>query len=158
MKRLSFACRAFLWLCLSLPNYTFAQVNATLGGTISDANGGVIPKVTVTAKNVNTGIVTVRTSNEAGTFEFPGLQPGVYTLTAALSGFQTATYNNVQLGQGQPVRLNFTLQERQPRLSRLSPRLTRCWRPHRHPWAACSLRKRCSVFLSRPATYWIWSR
>jgi len=110
VKRLSFACRAFLLLCLSLPNYTFAQVNATLGGTISDANGGVIPKVTVTAKNVNTGIVTVRTSNEAGTFEFPGLQPGVYTLTAALSGFQTATYNNVQLGQGQPVRLNFTLQ------------------------------------------------
>ena len=110
MKRLAFACSAAVLLLLSVPRHTLAQVNATLGGTVSDANGGVIPKVEITAKNVNTGIVTVRTTNETGNFEFPSLQPGTYTLTAALSGFQTATYNNVQLGQGQPVRLNFTLQ------------------------------------------------
>ncbi|HEV8416731.1 MAG TPA: carboxypeptidase-like regulatory domain-containing protein [Bryobacteraceae bacterium] len=110
MKSLVSACSGALLLLLSFPGHTFAQVNATLGGTVSDANGGVIPKVEVTAKNVNTGIVTVRTTNETGNFEFPSLQPGQYTLTAALSGFQTATYNNVQLGQGQPVRLNFTLQ------------------------------------------------
>jgi hypothetical protein len=110
VKRLAFACSAAVLLLLSVPRHTLAQVNATLGGTVSDANGGVIPKVEITAKNVNTGIVTVRTTNETGNFEFPSLQPGTYTLTAALSGFQTATYNNVQLGQGQPVRLNFTLQ------------------------------------------------
>ena len=38
------------------------------------------------------------------------MQPGTYTLEAALSGFQKAAYNNVELGQGQQVRLNFTLQ------------------------------------------------
>jgi hypothetical protein len=110
VKSLVSAYSGALLLLLIFPGHTLAQVNATLGGTVSDANGGVIPKVEVTAKNVNTGIVTVRTSNETGNFEFPSLQPGTYTLTAALSGFQTATYNNVQLGQGQPVRLNFTLQ------------------------------------------------
>src|SRR5207248_10374723 len=31
-------------------------------------------------------------------------------LSATLSGFRTATFNTVQLGQGQQVRLNFTLQ------------------------------------------------
>ncbi|MCU1337010.1 MAG: hypothetical protein JWO19_2591 [Bryobacterales bacterium] len=110
MKCLAFACSTALLLCLCVPTHTSAQVNATLGGTVSDGSGGVIAKVTVTAKNVNTGIVATRTTNETGTFEFPGLQPGAYTLTAALAGFQTATYNDVQLGQGQPVRLNFTLQ------------------------------------------------
>ena len=56
MKSLVSACSGALLLLLSFPGHTFAQVNATLGGTVSDANGGVIPKVEVTAKNVNTGI------------------------------------------------------------------------------------------------------
>jgi len=97
-------------LCVALSNAAFAQVNAVLSGTVGDATGALIPGVEVTAKNVNTGITDTRLSNESGNFVFPSLQPGTYTLSAALSGFQTATYNNVVLGQGQQVRLNFTLQ------------------------------------------------
>src|SRR5256712_6915048 len=96
-------------LCV-VPSLTYAQVNAVLSGTASDASGALIPGVEVTAKNINTGITDTRLTNEAGNFVFPSLQPGTYTLSAALSGFQTATYNNVVLGQGQQVRLNFTLQ------------------------------------------------
>src|ERR1051326_4332146 len=99
-----------LLLCLVLSGYAFGQVNAILGGTVSDASGALISGVEVTAKNINTGISNTRLTNETGTYEFPSLQPGVYTLSAALSGFQTSTFNNVQLGQGQQVRLNFTLQ------------------------------------------------
>src|SRR5438093_230713 len=91
-------------------NSAFAQVNAVLSGTVADASGALIPGVEVTAKNVNTGIIDTRLSNESGNFVFHSLQPGTYTLSAALSGFQTASYNNVVLGQGQQVRLNFTLQ------------------------------------------------
>src|SRR5689334_3876962 len=88
----------------------FAQVNAGLSGTVSDASNALIPGVEVTAKNVGTGISNTTVTNETGNFVFPSLQPGKYTLSAALTGFQTATYNNVELGQGQQVRLNFTLQ------------------------------------------------
>src|SRR5438128_7703264 len=91
-------------------NSAFAQVNAVLSGTVADASGALIPGVEVTARNINTGIMDTRLSNESGNFVFPSLQPGTYTLSAALSGFQTATYNNVVLGQGQQVRLNFSLQ------------------------------------------------
>src|SRR5215468_2351852 len=87
-----------------------SQVNAGLSGTVSDASGALIPGVEVTAKNISTGITDTRVTNETGNFVFPSLQPGTYTLTSALSGFQTSTYNNVVLGQGQQVRLNFTLQ------------------------------------------------
>src|SRR5216684_6628152 len=97
-------------VCVVASSSAFAQVNAVLSGTVSDASGALIPGVEVTAKNVNTGITDTRLTNEAGNFVFPSLQPGTYTLSAALSGFQTATYNNVVLGQGQQVRLNFTLQ------------------------------------------------
>ena len=40
----------------------------------------------------------------------PSLAPGAYTVSVMRNGFQTSTYNNVELGQGQQVRLNFTLQ------------------------------------------------
>src|SRR5213594_4440400 len=96
-------------LCFVVSNDAFGQVNAVLSGTVSDASGALIPGVEVTAKNINTGITDTRVTNETGNFVFPSLQPGTYTLSAALSGFQTATYNNVVLGQGQQVRLNFIL-------------------------------------------------
>src|SRR5688572_3474819 len=89
---------------------TFAQVNATVGGTVSDGTGALIPGVEVTATNVNTGIATVQITNETGTYQFASLQPGVYQVSAALAAFQTQTYQNVTLSQGQQIRLNFTLQ------------------------------------------------
>jgi len=99
-----------LLFCLIAPIQMSAQVNATVGGTVSDATGALIPGVEITARSVATGIVTTRITNESGNYEFASLQPGAYTVSAALSGFQTATYNNVQLSQSQQVRLNFSLQ------------------------------------------------
>lgn len=97
-------------VCFALSGPVFGQINAGLAGTVSDASGAFIPGVEVTAKNINTGIADTRITNETGNFVFPSLQPGTYTLSAALPGFQPAAYNNVILGQGQEVRLNFTLQ------------------------------------------------
>jgi len=99
-----------LLFALSASSYTLAQVNAIVGGTVSDATGALIPGVEVTAKNINTGIVATRVTNETGAYDFPSLQPGTYAVSAALPGFRSSAYNNVQLGQGQEVRLNFTLQ------------------------------------------------
>jgi hypothetical protein len=89
----------------------FAQTtNANLGGTVSDPSRALIPGVTVTATNTQTGIVTTVVTNETGAYNFASLQTGIYKATAELPGFQTQTYNNVTLGVGQQVRLNFILQ------------------------------------------------
>src|SRR5438045_149049 len=89
----------------------FAQTtNATLGGTVSDPTRALIPGVTVTATNTQTGIVTTSVTNETGAYQFASLQTGIYKVTAELPGFQTQTYNAVTLGVAQQVRLNFTLQ------------------------------------------------
>src|SRR5215468_1284157 len=108
MKRYVLAATLLLALfCLN----TFAQTtNATLGGTVSDASRALIPGVTVTATNTATGIVSTTITNETGAYNFPSLQTGTYKVTAELPGFQTQTYNDVALGVGQQVRLNFTLQ------------------------------------------------
>jgi hypothetical protein len=49
-------------------------------------------------------------TNESGAYQFAALQPGSYKISAELPGFQTQTFTNVQLGGGQQVTLNFTLQ------------------------------------------------
>lgn len=82
-RRVSFFC--ILALFLYVATTASAQVNAVVGGTVSDSTGGVIPKVEVTAKNVNTGIVTKRTTNDTGNYEFPSLQPGLYAVSASFS-------------------------------------------------------------------------
>src|SRR5437016_8048663 len=102
---------AILSLLLILSTHAIAQTsNATVGGTVSDATGALIPGVSVTATNIATGIVTTVLTNEAGAYQFASLQTGTYKVVAELSGFQTQTYNNVTLGISQQVRLNFTLQ------------------------------------------------
>jgi hypothetical protein len=96
-------------LCLLTSTIAFAQTtNATVSGTITDMSAAVLPGVTVTATNNSTGVVTTVVSNEAGAFTFPSLLPGKYKVTAELPGFQTKTYE-VQLGNAQTVRLNFSL-------------------------------------------------
>src|SRR5438093_4635108 len=90
--------------------YTFAQTsNATLGGTVSDSTGALIPGVAITATNIATGIVNTVLTNEAGAYQFASLQTGTYKVSAELSGFQTQTCNEVALGISQQVRLNFSL-------------------------------------------------
>jgi hypothetical protein len=96
---------------LVFPSDAFAQTsNATLGGTVSDASGALIPGVTITATNTQTGIVATVITNEAGAYQFASLQTGTYTVNAELPGFQTQTRTGVALGVSQQVRLNFTLQ------------------------------------------------
>ena len=97
-------------LLLGLSTSTFAQVNPTLGGTVTDNTGAFIPGAEVTATNDATGIATTRVTNERGDYEFTDLSPGLYTLTAEVPGFQTGTYSNVELRAGQQVLRNFTLE------------------------------------------------
>src|SRR5262249_10541037 len=55
------------------------------------------------------GVVTTALSNESGAYNLPSLLPGTYKVSAELSGFQTQSFTDVRLGNGEQVRLNFTL-------------------------------------------------
>jgi hypothetical protein len=109
MKRVLLA--TLVCLACSSPLSLLAQTNyATLGGTVGDSSGALIPGVTITARNIDTGIVTTVLSNETGAYQFAALQPGKYRVSAELPGFRTSSYDEVTLGLTQQVRLNFTLQ------------------------------------------------
>src|SRR5262245_54638226 len=87
----------------------FAQ-SARLGGIVTDSTGALIPGVTITATNTDTGVSTTTITNESGAYSFPSLQPGrSYSVSASLSGFQTTTFTDIDLGPT-AVRQNFQLQ------------------------------------------------
>ena len=59
-------------------------------GVVTDATGGILPGVTVTAKAVGTGATRELATDSAGQYVFANLPPGPYELSAVLSGFRTA--------------------------------------------------------------------
>ena len=110
MRKLS-AAAALLLFCLAAPFSAFSQsTNATVGGTVSDSSGALIPGVSMTATNVANGVVAKVLTNEAGAYQFASLQPGTYEIRAELVGFQSSVAKDFRLGGAQQARLNFTLQ------------------------------------------------
>src|SRR5262245_12544250 len=102
---------ALLALVFFVSTLGFSQSsNGTISGTVSDASGAVIPGVSVTATNNATGVVTTVLSNDAGVYNFASLLPGTYKISGMLPGFQTQTFNDVQLGNAGQLRINFTIQ------------------------------------------------
>src|SRR5678815_1225425 len=98
-------------LCLLVGAHAFAQTaNATLGGSVSDPTGALIPGVSIKATNTETGIVNTTLSNESGVYQLPSLQPGTYTVTAELPGFQTQVVRSLKIEFSQQARLNFKME------------------------------------------------
>src|SRR5205823_5425123 len=62
--------------------------NARLSGTVLDPSGAVIRGSSIKLENIETGIVLTATSNDAGLYEFPSVQPGRYRLEAQAPKFK----------------------------------------------------------------------
>ncbi|MEZ5289980.1 MAG: carboxypeptidase regulatory-like domain-containing protein [Vicinamibacterales bacterium] len=99
------AFRRGMWLALlavlHLAQPTLAQIEqARLVGTVTDAQGAVLPGVTVTAQSpaLIGGQTTVTEAD--GRFRFPALPGGVYTVTFELTGFQTVKREGIVLRLG----------------------------------------------------------
>ena len=85
-----------------------AQTDASVSGTVTDSTGGVIPGAEVTAVNQTTNAAITVSTGANGNYEITGLPPGLYALTADVTGFQTG-FHLVELMSGQPVMQDFTL-------------------------------------------------
>ena len=97
-------------LCLT-PAAARAQVTtADLVGTIRDATGGVVPGVTVSVTNEATGVTRSATTGEGGTYSFTALPPGLYKLTAELSGFRKVERTGVALQVNQRAQIDMVLE------------------------------------------------
>src|SRR5260370_27516881 len=79
-------------------------------GTVVDVQGALLPGVTLTATNVDTGVTRSDVTSKEGTYRFRAFPPGRYELSAQLPGFQTNRRTGVILTVGAEATINFTLQ------------------------------------------------
>ena len=83
--------------------------DAFLSGIISDPSAAGVPNALITARNVNTGVVTETRANHSGVYVFASLQPGLYQLTAELPGFQKYVVRDLDLDVAARLTLNMEL-------------------------------------------------
>src|SRR5580765_4041683 len=94
---------AFVLALVSAPAFAQGASSASsLAGTVVDKDGGVVPGVTVVAKNDATGVSQNTTTNSSGVYSFPTMEPGMYTVTISLQGFKKVEIKGVRLLSGTP--------------------------------------------------------
>ena len=86
------------------------ESRGSLTGKISDQNGAILPGATVAIKNVDTNVTSTGTTNEEGSYTFPLLQPGRYSLTVTATGFATATREGIQISVSEKRTLDVPMQ------------------------------------------------
>jgi hypothetical protein len=80
-----------------------------ISGTVKDAQGGVVPGVTVVVTNTQTQIARNTVTDSSGFFTVPNLAPGRYDVSAELQGFKKALRTNVQLDAASALTMDFAL-------------------------------------------------
>jgi hypothetical protein len=87
-----------------------AQATAELSGRVSDASGAVLPGVTVTVTQTDTGFTRSVVTDGSGSYIMPNLPTGPYRLEVSLQGFRTHVQTGLVLQvAGSPV-INAVLQ------------------------------------------------
>lgn len=102
-------CLLVLVTCLGAALPARAQVTGVFSGAIVDEQGGVLPGVTITLRNTETGATRTLATEADGRYRFAGLQPGRYELRAELSGFATMEINDLILNVGAELQRNITM-------------------------------------------------
>src|SRR6266567_7616384 len=101
---------------------TAAQTQITTGtiqGTVTDANGAIVPGATVVIKNLDTNLSRRLTTDEGGRFVALALPPGPYSVTVSKQGFATAVAEKLDLTIGQALNLPVSM-----KISQVQERVT----------------------------------
>jgi hypothetical protein len=104
--------RAFWLLGLLIAALAVSQVPAfaqfasgSIGATVTDATGAIVPAAKVTLKNEATNALRDTVTNNSGAVDVPSILPATYTVTVTAAGLQTFEETGIVLTQGATLRL-----------------------------------------------------
>jgi Carboxypeptidase regulatory-like domain len=109
LRRRSLLCAIVFAITAFSATAARAQFRTSIQGVVTDPEGAVVPGATLTLKNIATNETVVRTSNEAGVFNFNALPPDRFSLVVVMKGFQQKVLDNLQLIPEQPNSLTVKL-------------------------------------------------
>ena len=98
-----------LLLTLLTAGAAWAQATAQLSGTVRDESAAVLPGVTVTVRQTDTGLVRTAVTDENGGYQLTNLPIGPYQLEVSLQGFRTYRQTGIVLQVGETPTINAVL-------------------------------------------------
>jgi hypothetical protein len=104
MQRLAFA------LLLAALSCAAQTITSSIVGTVTDPSGAVIPGVSITVRNVDTGIQSTTVTDSVGNYTVAQLPPGRYQLDAEMTGFKKFVRQNVSLEMTRQLRIDVPLE------------------------------------------------
>ena len=87
----------------------WAQATAELNGRVTDESGAVLPGVSVTVTQTDTGFTRTTVTDGEGGYSLPNLPTGPYRLEIALQGFRTYVQTGIVLQVGATPTINAVL-------------------------------------------------
>jgi hypothetical protein len=85
-------------MILALAIAAVAQSNkGAIVGTVKDPNDALVANAKITVTNVKTGEVRNAESGDEGTYTVTNLEPGMYNVAVEAQGFQTVSFERVQV-------------------------------------------------------------
>jgi hypothetical protein len=106
----SFGALLFAIVLLFSATHVFADVTASISGTVTDPSGAAVEGATVTATNVGTQVAAEQTTNGQGFYSFQSLPLGKYTIEVRKFGFKTFVQTDIILDVDDKVVSDVTLQ------------------------------------------------
>src|SRR5260370_31979459 len=88
---------ARLLVAFLLAGKLFAQSSGSISGAVKDSKGGMIPGATVTVADRAAAVSQTTHTGGEGSFVFPQLPPGSYTITVEMAGFKKIEKSDVVL-------------------------------------------------------------
>lgn len=85
------------------------QGTTEIRGTVRDAQGAVLPGVSVTVRNQDTGMFREAATSPDGAYFIGALVPGTYEVSGELTGFKKQAQRGVRLVLGRTATLDLTL-------------------------------------------------
>jgi hypothetical protein len=86
-----------------------ASSTGTIQGRVTDAQGAVLPGVTVTATSPSLLGAQTTVTSETGNYRFPAVPPGTYTVTYELAGFNGVKREGISITLGFTANVNVEL-------------------------------------------------
>jgi len=97
-------------LLLPLPVLAQTAVLGTIGGTITDSTGAVIPSAAITVTNTGNQLASKTSTNSAGYYVVPDLPSGNYDVRVEKEGFQSCSTLGVHLDPAANVQVSCSMQ------------------------------------------------
>jgi len=103
-------CVCSIFLVITMAAIVVAQTTTgRLAGTVEGPDGA-LPGATVTVKDNRTGKEISVVTNESGSYQFPQLEFGTYTITVVSNGFKTFVATDVKIDVGREYTYNPSLE------------------------------------------------